>query len=94
MNFTRALSIEVAGQEIQEGDRVRVLNPIGSRERYMRGTFTFVAHVTNDKGSSWVDVFGGKDHHDARKSERKARSFPTDRIEPLRKGARRRVSSS
>lgn len=77
------------GQPIKAGDPIKVLNREGSSERHMRGSFWFVALVTNYKGSQWVDVFGGKDT--GKSPERKARSFPVDRIEPLPPEKKKRV---
>lgn len=58
------------GKTIERGDEVQIP---------WEGRFRFLRHVVNEAGSEWVDLYGGKAHHET------VRSFRLDRITKVHK---------
>lgn len=86
--FQREQTTEVKGHTLKAGDPVKIINTDASRSRYLRGTWIFRALATGPTGTQWIEVHGGRPGHEMH------RSFPLERIEPIRPKEQRRTTTT
>ncbi len=76
-DWTIEQTATLAGKTVNRGDEVHVP---------WEGRFRFLRHVTNAAGAQWVDLYGGKAHHEAIRSFRPERISKVYKTKTIRAG--------